>query len=37
MIATILNFLGSIASSACSTGCAILFIDEPKMPRSMIK
>lgn len=37
MLATILNFVGSIAANAGSAGCLIMFLDEPKMPKSLIK
>lgn len=37
MFASILKVLGSIAASASSAGCAWYFLDEPKMPKSLIK
>ena len=37
MLATILNFIGSVATNAGSNGCLALFLDEPKMPKSLIK
>lgn len=37
MLATILSFIGSIAANAGTSGCLALFLDEPKMPKSLIK
>lgn len=37
MFATILSFIGTIASTAATTGCGWLFMDEPEMPKSLIK
>ena len=37
MLAAILNFVGSFATNVGSAGCFILWIDEPKMPKSLIK
>ena len=37
MLATILSFLGSVSANVGSAGCLIMFFDEPKMPKSLIK
>lgn len=37
MLATILNFLAGMSAKASTSACAIFFIDEPKMPKSLIK
>ena len=37
MFASLLSFIGSIAATAGSQGCAFLFVDEPKMPKSLIE
>lgn len=36
-IAPILKFTGTIAASLESSSCLMIFLDEPKMPKSLIK
>ena len=37
MFASLLSALGAFAANIGSQGCLILYLDEPKMPASMIK
>lgn len=37
MLASLLSVLGSFAATLGSQGCAMLFVDEPKMPRALIE
>ena len=32
-----LSLIGAAFATASTTGCAFLFLDEPKMPKSLIK
>lgn len=37
LLGTILSLVGSSFASVGTTGCAFLMLDEPKMPKSLIK
>ncbi len=37
MLASLLEFLGALASGAASQACVIAIIDEPECPKSLIK
>ena len=37
MFASLLSALGAFAANLGSQGCLILFMDEPKMPKSLIE
>lgn len=37
MFASLLSFLGSFTANVGSQGCSYLIVDEPKMPKSLIK
>jgi len=37
MLASILSFLGTIGSSTGTKACTFFFMDEPKMPKSLIE
>lgn len=37
MLATILNLLAGASTKVGTTACGWFFIDEPKMPKSLIK
>lgn len=37
VVANLLVALGAIVAAGASVGCLLLFIDEPKMPRSLIE
>lgn len=37
MLASLLSVLGSFAATLGSQGCAMLIVDEPKMPRALIE
>lgn len=37
MFANLLSLIGSFAATLGSQGCIFLFVDEPKMPKSLIK
>lgn len=37
MFASLLSLIGSFAATLGSTGCAMLIMDEPKMPKSLVK
>lgn len=37
MFASLLSWLGSLSATTGTKACTILFIDEPKMPRSLLE
>ena len=37
MLASLLSVLGSFAATLGTQGCVMLFLDEPKMPKSLIE
>ncbi len=37
MFASLLSLIGSFAATLGTQGCALLIIDEPKMPRALIE
>ena len=37
MFAALLNFIGSLTASAGTKACVAWFMDEPKMPKSLLK
>lgn len=37
MFTSFLSWIGSLASSTGSKACWVWFMDEPKMPKSLIK
>ena len=37
IIANILAAIGNVATSVGTQGCLVLFMDEPKMPKSLIE
>lgn len=37
MFASLLSLIGSFAATLGSYGCSLLIMDEPKMPKSLIK
>ena len=37
MFASLLSWLGNLGASVGTKGCFFLFLDEPKMPRSLIE
>lgn len=37
MLVSIITALGAAVAAVSTTGCAIVFIDEPKMPKSMLE
>lgn len=36
MLASLLSWIGSMSASAGTKACLIWFIDEPKMPKSLL-
>lgn len=36
MFASLLSWFGSLAAATGTKACTILFIDEPKMPKSLL-
>ena len=36
MFASLLSFLGDFVASIGSQGCVMLYMDEPKMPKSLL-
>ena len=37
MLASLLEFLGALASGAASQACLLIIADEPECPKSLIK
>lgn len=37
MFASLLSWLGSLSAATGTKACTILFIDEPKIPRSLLE
>lgn len=37
MFASLLSWIGSLSASVGSKACLLLFVDEPKMPKSLLK
>ena len=37
MFASLLSMLGAFAATLGTQGCVLLFLDEPKMPKSLIE
>ncbi len=37
MLARLLNLIGSLSTGAGTKACTLWFIDEPKMPKSLLK
>lgn len=37
MFAVLLNWIGSLSAKAGTKACLIWYIDEPKMPKSLLK
>ena len=36
MFAALLSWLGNLSASMGTTACTVLYIDEPKMPKSLL-
>ena len=37
MFAGLLNWIGSLSAKAGTKACLVWFVDEPKMPKSLLK
>ena len=37
MLARLLNLIGSLSAKAGTKACLLWFVDEPKMPKSLLK
>ena len=37
MIVSLIAALGAVVAATSTAGCAIIFVDEPEMPKSMIE
>lgn len=37
MFASLLNWIGSLAAGAGTKACVAWYVDEPKMPKSLLK
>ena len=37
LFVSVLSFLGELAATVGSTACALIFLDEPECPKSLIK
>lgn len=37
LFVSIVSALGALVAASATTGCAFIWVDEPKMPRSMLK
>ena len=37
ILVSIVSALGALVAATSTTGCLIFFVDEPKMPKSMIE
>lgn len=37
LFVSIVSALGALVAASATTGCAFIWVDEPKMPRSMLE
>lgn len=37
MLISLISALGALVATTASAGCALVFVDEPQMPKSMIE